>query len=312
VTAHTELAEIVLDESGYTEMWQKDRSADAAGRLDNLKELVRSMEEFENLQGFLEHISLVMDRDGGAADEAVSLMTLHSAKGLEFDNVFLPGWEEGLFPSQRTLDEQGRAGLEEERRLAHVGLTRARRRAKLYFATNRRIHGTWSTTMPSRFLDELPSANVEITESKGGSGWGGSGGYGPSRFDNVESFGSSYSTPGWQRAQANRNRGQQGGRGQARGGFEESQSPFSGGDSSGSRSDTFSGSFSRNKRGPMVIEGELVAKSTGTVSEFSLEDRVFHEKFGYGHVVKIDGNKLTIAFDKAGEKKVVDSFVQRV
>jgi ATP-dependent DNA helicase UvrD/PcrA len=313
VTAHTELAEIVLDESGYTEMWQKDRSADAAGRLDNLKELVRSMEEFENLQGFLEHISLVMDRDGGAAEEAVSLMTLHSAKGLEFDNVFLPGWEEGLFPSQRTLDEQGRAGLEEERRLAHVGLTRARRRAKLYFATNRRIHGTWSTTLPSRFLDELPAANVEITESKGGSGWGGSGGYGPSRFDNVESFGSSYATPGWQRAQANRNRAQ-GNRGQARGGFEENQSPFSGShsDASGSRSDTFSGGFARNKRGPMVIEGELVAKSTGTVSEFSLDDRVFHQKFGYGNVVKIDGNKLTIAFEKAGEKKVVDSFVDRV
>src|SRR2546421_1006022 len=238
VTSHTELAEIVLDESGYTEMWQKDRSADAAGRLENLKELVRSMEEFENLQGFLEHISLVMDRDGGAEDEAVSLMTLHSAKGLEFDNVFLPGWEEGLFPSQRTLDEQGRAGLEEERRLAHVGLTRARRRAKLYFATNRRIHGTWSTTIPSRFLDELPAHNVEITESKGGSGWGGSGGYGPSRFDNVESFGSSYTTPGWQRAQANRARN----KGQARGGFEESQSSFS-----GSRGDAFAGGFSRNK-----------------------------------------------------------------
>jgi DNA helicase-2/ATP-dependent DNA helicase PcrA len=299
VTSHTELAEIVLDESGYTEMWQKDRSADAAGRLENLKELVRSMEEFENLQGFLEHISLVMDRDGGAEDEAVSLMTLHSAKGLEFDNVFLPGWEEGLFPSQRTLDEQGRAGLEEERRLAHVGLTRARRRAKLYFATNRRIHGTWSTTIPSRFLDELPAHNVEITESRGGSGWGGSGGYGPSRFDNVESFGSSYTTPGWQRAQANRARNKGGG--QARGGFDEQQSPFSSG-----------GGFSRNKRGPIVIEGELVAKSTGTVSEFSLADRVFHQKFGYGHVVKIDGNKLTIAFEKAGEKKVVDSFVERV
>jgi DNA helicase-2/ATP-dependent DNA helicase PcrA len=320
VTTHTELAEIVLDESGYTEMWQKDRSADAAGRLDNLKELVRSMEEFENLQGFLEHISLVMDRDGGAADEAVSLMTLHSAKGLEFDNVFLPGWEEGLFPSQRTLDEQGRAGLEEERRLAHVGLTRARRRAKLYFATNRRIHGTWSTTIPSRFLDELPAPNVEITESKGGSGWGGSGGYGASRFDNVESFGSSYTTPGWQRAQANRARNNQSGRhGERRGGFEESQSSFSGSrsDTSGSRSDTFSagdarGGFSRSKRGPMVIEGELVAKSTGTVSEFSLDDRVFHQKFGYGHVVKVDGNKLTIAFEKAGEKKVVDSFVERV
>jgi DNA helicase II / ATP-dependent DNA helicase PcrA len=301
----------VLDESGYTEMWQKDRSADAAGRLDNLKELVRSMEEFENLQGFLEHISLVMDRDGGAEDDAVSLMTLHSSKGLEFDNVFLPGWEEGLFPSQRTLDEQGRAGLEEERRLAHVGLTRARRRAKLYFATNRRIHGTWSTTIPSRFLDELPAHNVEITESKGGSGWGGASGYGPSRFDNVESFGSSYATPGWQRAQANRARNQSGRQGQA-GGFNESQSPFSGSrsDISGSRSDT-SGSRG-NKRAPLVIEGELIAKSTGTTSEFALSDRVFHQKFGYGNVVKIDGNKLTIAFEKAGEKKVVDSFVERL
>ncbi|HYW64829.1 MAG TPA: UvrD-helicase domain-containing protein [Bradyrhizobium sp.] len=293
---HTEMAEIVLDESGYTEMWQKDRSADAAGRLENLKELVRSMEEFENLQGFLEHISLVMDRDSGADADAVSLMTLHSAKGLEFDSVFLPGWEEGLFPHQRALDEQGRAGLEEERRLAHVGLTRARRRAKLYFATNRRIRGTWSTTMPSRFLDELPAPNVEITESKGGSGWGGASGYGPSRFDNVESFGSSYATPGWQRAQ--RARGQAGRNGG--GGFDENQSPFS------SRGD-----WSR-KRGPMTIEGELVAKSTGTVSEFSLDDRVFHQKFGYGQVVRIEGNKLTIAFEKAGEKKVVDSFVERV
>ncbi|MDA9497858.1 ATP-dependent helicase [Bradyrhizobium sp. CCBAU 11357] len=302
VTAHTDLAQIVLDESGYTEMWQKDRSADAAGRLENLKELVRSMEEFENLQGFLEHISLVMDREGGAEDDAVSLMTLHSAKGLEFDNVFLPGWEEGLFPSQRTLDEQGRAGLEEERRLGHVGLTRARRRAKIYFATNRRIHGTWSTTIPSRFLDELPAANVEITESKGGSGWGGSGGYGASRFDDMEAFGSSYSTPGWQRAQANRNRG--GGR---TGGFEEDAATFSSSSSSGPDF----GSFSSRRRGPLTIEGELVAKSTGTTSEFSLEDRVFHQKFGYGRVTKIDGNKLTIAFDKAGEKKVVDSFVQR-
>jgi len=306
VTSHTELAETVLDESGYTEMWQKDRSADAAGRLENLKELVRSMEEFENLQGFLEHISLVMDRDGGAEEEAVSLMTLHSAKGLEFDNVFLPGWEEGLFPSQRTLDEQGRAGLEEERRLAHVGLTRARRRAKLYFATNRRIHGTWTTTIPSRFLDELPAHNVEITESKGGSGWGGAGGYGPSRFDNVESFGSSYTTPGWQRAQANRARGA-GGR-QGGFGFEERQSSFNSRDTGNSRE---TGGSSRNKRAPLVIEGELIAKSTGATSDFNLEDRVFHLKFGYGHVVKIDGNKLTIAFEKAGEKKVVDSFVER-
>src|ERR1700751_688139 len=197
-----------------------------------------------------------MDRDGPADDDAGSLMTLHSAKGLEFDNVFLPGWEEGLFPSQRTLDEQGRAGLEEAARLAHVGLPRARRRAKLYFATNRRIRGTWSTTIPSRFLDELPAPNVEITESKGGSGWGGAGGYGASRFDNVESFGSCYTTPGWQRAQAKARRN-----GQARGGFDEEQSPFSGSRSDASGRDAFGG-FARKKRAPVTIEGELVAKST--------------------------------------------------
>ncbi len=293
VTAHTQLAEIVLDESGYTEMWQKDRSADAAGRLENLKELVRSMEEFENLHGFLEHISLVMDRESGADEDAVSLMTLHSAKGLEFNNVFLPGWEEGLFPHQRALDEQGRAGLEEERRLAHVGITRARRRAKLYFATNRRIHGSWSTTIPSRFLDELPARNVEITESKGGSGWGGAGGYGASRFDNVELFGSTYSTPGWQRAQASRAR--------------NSGNNSGGASGSASRYD----SSPRNNRKPLTIEGELVAKSTSNASEFSPGDRVFHQKFGYGDVIRVDGNKLTIAFEKAGEKKVVDSFVSR-
>jgi DNA helicase-2/ATP-dependent DNA helicase PcrA len=211
---HTELAEIVLDESGYTEMWQKDRSADAAGRLDNLKELVRSMQDFENLNGFLEHIALVMDRDSEGIDDAINIMTVHSAKGLEFDTVFLPGWEEGLFPHQRSLDESGKAGLEEERRLAHVALTRARKRAKIYFATNRRMKGLWNSTIPSRFLDELPEEHVEVTEAKGGfggmAGYGGfgafggrgmGGSYGASRFDNFTPAGSNYSTPGWQRAQ---------------------------------------------------------------------------------------------------------------
>jgi DNA helicase-2/ATP-dependent DNA helicase PcrA len=258
------------------------------------------MEEFENLQGFLEHISLVMDRDQGEDVDAVSLMTLHSAKGLEFDTVFLPGWEEGLFPNQRALDDQGRAGLEEERRLAHVGLTRARRRAKIFFATNRRIHGMWSSTVPSRFLDELPEAHVEVTESQSGfGGMGGYGGYGPSRFDDAGAFESNYRTPGWQRAQ-----------GRARGGDED--------DAGGSRGRTRGSGFGRDdarrqsaRGGPLTIEGELVAKSTGTVSSFAAGDRVFHQKFGYGEVMLVDGNKLTIQFDKAGEKRVVDSFVQR-
>jgi DNA helicase-2/ATP-dependent DNA helicase PcrA len=282
---HTELAEIVLDESGYTEMWQKDRSADAAGRLENLKELVRSMEEFENLQGFLEHVSLIMDADGGADADAVSIMTLHSAKGLEFDTVFLPGWEDGLFPNQRTLDDQGRAGLEEERRLAHVGLTRARRRAKIFFATNRRLHGLWQTTVPSRFLDELPEAHVEVTESKGGFGWGG---LGASRFDAMESFASNYETPGWQRAQANRARSS---------GMDEAPA-------NGRRG-------AARRRHPLTIEGELVARSTGPASPYAVGDRIFHQKFGYGDIVAVDGNKLIVAFDKAGEKRVVDSFVER-
>jgi DNA helicase-2/ATP-dependent DNA helicase PcrA len=300
-----ELAEIVLDESGYTEMWQKDRSADAAGRLENLKELVRSMEEFENLQGFLEHIALVMDADGGAGTEAVSIMTLHSAKGLEFDTVFLPGWEEGLLPHQRSLDDQGRAGLEEERRLAHVGLTRARKRAKIYFVANRRIHGSWSSTIPSRFIDELPEAHVEVQESKGGfGGFSGYGGYGASRFDEQQSFGSTYSTPGWQRARAAGRREFEDDYGQ--------DDPFAGGDAPARPAGTPPRvPKAPPRRVPLTIEGELVAKSTGTVSPFNIGDRVFHQKFGNGDVVRIEGNKLTVAFDKAGEKHVVDRFVER-
>ena len=275
VLPHTELAEIVLDESGYTEMWQNDKSPEAQGRLENLKELVRSMGEFENLAGFLEHVSLVMDRDTGDADDRVNIMTLHSAKGLEFGTVFLPGWEEGLFPHQRSLDEKGRAGLEEERRLAYVGITRAKRRATISFAQNRRVHALWQSAIPSRFIDELPAKHVEVMAMTTSYGGYGIGTYGQSRFDTANTFrsGNTYQTPGWQRAQNTYAKGQ------------------------GLRSS------------PRFIEGETVISAEG--AGYVKGDRVFHQKFGYGTVTFVEGNKLTVDFEKAGEKRVIDSFVER-
>ena len=272
---HTELAELILDESGYTAMWQADRSPQAQSKLENLKELIRFMDEFDTLAGFMEHVSLVMDASTEEGTERVSLMTLHSAKGLEFETVFLPGWDEGLLPHQRSLDETGRSGLEEERRLAHVGLTRARKRAKITFAQNRRTYGQWQTAVPSRFIDELPVEHVEVADDKGMSG------YGPSRFENAETLfaSGSYDTPGWQRAQRNRPRGN------------ASQAP---------------------RREPVTIEGTLVAASTAEGVGLDIGVRIFHQKFGYGRVVQIDGNKLTVDFEKAGHKKVVDTFVERV
>jgi len=330
---HTELAETVLEESGYTEMWKNDRSAEAPGRLENLKELIRSMEEYESLRAFLEHVALVMDTEQNADLDAVSIMTLHSAKGLEFETVFLPGWEEGLFPHQRALDEGGRAGLEEERRLAYVGLTRAKKNLHIWFVSNRRIHGLWQSTIASRFLEELPEAHVEVAES--GTSYGGygsygrgSGGrqnpYGASRFDNLggsaagsgsagasgkdsgggRSFSSTYSTPGWQRAQQNRteatdrNWGSRSGHQVERIGYGETDSGYGAG---------------RGSVKGRTIDGELVAKSVAdTPSPFKVGDRVFHQKFGNGNVAAIEGNKLTIDFDKAGQKKVLDGFVSGV
>ena len=162
-----EFAQVVLDESGYTQMWQKDKSPDSPGRLENLKELISAIEDFDTLGGFLEHISLVMDNETTPQEGEVTLMTLHAAKGLEFDMVFLPGWEDGIFPSQRTLDESGGAGLEEERRLAYVGLTRARRQVCISFAANRRVHGLWQSSIPSRFVGELPAKHIDEDMAQG-------------------------------------------------------------------------------------------------------------------------------------------------
>jgi len=268
---HEEFAQIVLEESGYVDMWKAERTVEAAGRLENLKELTRSMEEFPSLAAFLEHVSLVLDAESDEAGERVTLMTLHAAKGLEFDVVFLPGWEEGLFPHQRSHDENGRAGLEEERRLAYVGLTRARRQVHIYFAANRRIRGLWQATQPSRFLDELPADHVEIVEASGAPV------YPASRFDRLEPFSSTYESPGWRRAQA------------------RAHAP---GDAAA-------------RRGPLTIEGRLMAKST-VESRLVKGARIFHLKFGPGSVAAVDGEKLTVDFDKAGRKMVLERFVQRV
>jgi DNA helicase-2/ATP-dependent DNA helicase PcrA len=268
---HHELAEIVLEESGYTDMWREEKTPDAAGRLENLKELVRAMEEFPDLAAFLEHVSLVMEADEAAGSERVSIMTLHGAKGLEFETVFLPGWEEGLFPHQRSLDDNGRAGLEEERRLAYVGLTRAKRRAKIFFATNRRIHGLWQATMPSRFIDELPAENVEVVESASASQYGA---YGVSRFAGLDRYSSAYETPGWRRAKEARSQPQ------------------------GTRA------------APPVIEGRVLSKST-TAAPFEKGQRVMHLKFGPGTVQEVDGDKLSVAFDHAGTKMVKAAFLDR-
>ncbi|WP_040818446.1 ATP-dependent helicase [Litoreibacter arenae] len=276
--SHIEVAEMALEESGYTEMWQNDKTPEAPGRLDNLKELVKALEQFENLQGFLEHIALVMDNDSEDATEKVSIMTLHAAKGLEFPAVFLPGWEDGLFPSQRSMDESGLKGLEEERRLAYVGITRAEELCTISFAGNRRVYGQWQNALPSRFIDELPEEHVEVLTPPGLYGHQGSmmnqaspdlQAMAESDLHVAAAKANVYNSPGWRRLQ-------------------ERQS---------SR-----GMSQPRESKNMVIDAQAV-------SSFTVGDRVFHQKFGYGEIMAVEGDKLDVSFDKAGDKKVVGKFL---
>ena len=269
---HIELAEIILEESGYTDMWRNEKTPEAPGRLENLKELVKALEQFENLHGFLEHVSLIMDNETEDGALKVSIMTLHASKGLEFEHIYLPGWEDGLFPSQRSMDEQGRVGLEEERRLAYVGITRAEQLCTISFVANRRIFGQWQSALPSRFIDELPEEHVEILTPPGL--YGGSFG---AAAPNISSFSEkgednesdTYNSPGWRRMK-NKSR----------------------------TNETFGND---NK--------DIITIDTTTVETKDLTKRIFHQKFGYGQVLSTDGDKLTILFEKAGEKKILAKYI---
>jgi DNA helicase-2/ATP-dependent DNA helicase PcrA len=262
-TNPADLAQTVIDESGYSTMWQNDKSPDAPGRLENLKELVLALEEFESLGDFLEHVALVMEHDNSDGSEMVNIMTLHGAKGLEFDAVFLPGWEEGLFPHQRALDEQGGAGLEEERRLAYVGLTRARKQAFISFAANRRLFNLWQSSIPSRFVDELPGEHVELDVAQGLHGGG--------QVSAEASFPGAYGGNSHYRGQ-----------GQGR----------------------------RRTKSKAPAESDDGLAGTGDDDGLARGSRVFHQKFGYGKIVSVDGPKLVISFEKAGRKKVMVNFVE--
>lgn len=269
VTPHPQVAALLLDESGYTAMWQQDKSPDSPGRLENLKELITAMAEFETLAAFLEHVSLVMEQANGAGEDAVTLMTLHAAKGLEFDLVFLPGWEEAIFPSQRSLDEHGERALQEERRLAYVGITRAKKRAHISYAARRRIHGQWEDGIPSRFVAELPKAHIEQEQSRGLFAEG----YGQARSGyGAAGYGGSH----WGAAQG------------------RSAASWSG----------------QGGRAPLLEGRSTRIMPAKAVHQFEVGDRIFHDKFGYGTIEMIEGDKLSIAFDQSDVKKVMAAFVK--
>ncbi len=295
------LAAVVLDESGYLAMWRQEQTVQAQGRVENLKELVRSMEEFETLGGFLEHVALVMEADAMAEDDKVSLMTMHAAKGLEFDLVLLPGWEEGVFPNQRALDESGAAALEEERRLAYVALTRAKRRAVISFAASRMVHGQWQNNLPSRFIEEMPVEHVQVEDqSQGFFGWalrdGGlrdTGGDVPG-FEAAEDVEPVIVDVAPQRA--------------AGAGVSAAVEPRSG---EGGQADARAEAARRLLAG--VAPGMRGAGAgSGARARFVPGERVRHVKFGEGTVRLVEGEKLTIAFDEAGEKHIMAGFVEKM
>jgi DNA helicase-2/ATP-dependent DNA helicase PcrA len=251
-------------------MLQADRSAESAGRLENLGELTRAMEEYESLGAFLEHVSLVMDNDESRQGDRVTIMTIHAAKGLEFDIVYLPGWEEGVFPSQRSMDEGGLASLEEERRLAYVAITRAKRRCTILHAANRRIYGQWTSSIPSRFLAELPKAHIheETTMTGGESLWRAQW---SERADPFAHVARPSRGPGWQRATRV--------------------------------------AYNPEPQRVIEARASAVSLGNQGRTDLALGQRVFHGKFGYGTIAAIEGNKLEIDFEHAGRKKVLDSFV---
>ncbi len=267
--SHVDLAEIILDESGYTDMLRADKSPQAQTKLENLKELIQAMGQFDSLSAYLEHVELVLDIDQADGGDQVHISTLHAAKGLEWPLVFLPGWEEGVFPSQRAIDDGGEKSLEEERRLAYVGITRARETLRISFAANRQIYGRWQSVLPSRFVDELPEAHVEAASQTGyarSDGLSKLNAYAPGG-----GFSSGYESPGWRRAQDRK-------------GAPASRAPV------------------------LDAQAKLIATET-SASQYKLGDRVFHTKFGYGVITAIEGAKLTVNFEKTGEKRVIDSFV---
>ena len=302
--SHIELAETVLDESGYTAMWQQDKSPDAPGRLENLKELVRALAGYENLGGFLEHIALVMEATEAAHGDMVYIMTFHAAKGHEADTVFLPGWEEGVFPHPRALDESGEAGLEEERRLAYVGLTRARKNVHISFAANRRIHNQWVSSLPSRFVDELPPEHVEVATEQGlYAGRSGLPGASVIKAGVVEAGARGFADRGFgERSFGERSFGA-GGRKTRSNSFDDGRNntaPLAPGP--GGR---------RGTRGKaLIVDGEANLIRSGGDSPFKQGDPVRHAKFGKGVVKSAEGDKLTVIFEDVGAKKVVATFVK--